>query len=141
MADSGKGEDVKTDLSLVERIIEEGGMVNNPSQESYAKLMLGQFATELLDEGMKFSPDKDVVAMINDRISAIDSLLTDHLNAIMHDPDFQSLEAAWTGLRDMVFGTETGPKLKLRLLNVSKKELLKDLETAVDYEMEKLRWV
>ena len=102
MADSGKGEDVKTDLSLVERIIEEGGMVNNPSQESYAKLMLGQFATELLDEGMKFSPDKDVVAMINDRISAIDSLLTDHLNAIMHDPDFQSLEAAWTGLRDMV---------------------------------------
>ena len=74
MADSGKGEDVKTDLSLVERIIEEGGMVNNPSQESYAKLMLGQFATELLDEGMKFSPDKDVVAMINDRISAIDSL-------------------------------------------------------------------
>ena len=51
-------------------------MVNNPSQESYAKLMLGQFATELLDEGMKFSPDKDVVAMINDRISAIDSLLT-----------------------------------------------------------------
>jgi len=138
MADSGKGEDVKTDLSLVERIIEEGGMVNNPSQESYAKLMLGQFATELLDEGMKFSPDKDIVAMINDRISAIDSLLTDHLNAIMHDPDFQSLEAAWTGLRDMVFGTETGPKLKLRLLNVSKKELLKDLETAVDYDMSNL---
>ena len=48
--------------------------------------MLGQFATELLDEGMKFSPDKDVVAMINDRISSIDSLLSDHLNAIMHHP-------------------------------------------------------
>ena len=43
MADSGKGEDIKTDLSLIERIIEEGGMVNNPSQKSYAKLMLGQF--------------------------------------------------------------------------------------------------
>ena len=38
----------------------------------------------------------------------------------------------------MVFGTETGPKLKLRLLNVSKKELLKDLETAVDYDMSNL---
>ena len=36
------------------------------------------------------------------------------------------------------FGTETGPKLKLRLLNVSKKELLKDLETAVDYDMSNL---
>ena len=33
---------------------------------------------------------------------------------------------------------ETGPKLKLRLLNVSKKELLKDLETSVDYDMSNL---
>ena len=41
---------------------------------------------------MKFSPNKDVVAMINDRISAIDSLLSDHLNEIMHNPDFQVLK-------------------------------------------------
>ncbi|REM65874.1 type VI secretion system contractile sheath large subunit, partial [Mycobacterium tuberculosis] len=38
------------------------------------------------------------------------------------------------GLHDMVFGTETGSNLKLRLLNVSKKDLLKDLETAVDHD-------
>ena len=42
------------------------------------------------------------------------------------------------GIKRYGFGTETGPKLKLRLLNVSKKELLKDLETAIDYDMSNL---
>jgi type VI secretion system protein ImpC len=61
--------------------------------------------------------------------------LTDQLNAIMHHPEFQALESSWIGLRDMVFGTETSTTLKLRLMNVTKKELLKDLETAVDHDM------
>jgi type VI secretion system protein ImpC len=73
--------------------------------------------------------------MINERIAEIDQILTDQLNAIMHHPDFQALESSWIGLRDMVFGTETSTTLKLRLMNVTKKELLKDLETAVDHDM------
>ena len=97
MAETGK-EESNGKLTLLERIIEEGGMVNNPTQESYARLMLGQFATELLDEGMKFGPGSDVVAMINERISTIDDLLSEHLNEIMHHEEFQNIEAAWTGL-------------------------------------------
>jgi len=73
--------------------------------------------------------------MINERIAEIDQILTDQLNAIMHHPEFQALESSWIGLRDMVFGTETSTTLKLRLMNVTKKELLKDLETAVDHDM------
>jgi type VI secretion system protein ImpC len=84
---------------------------------------------------MKSAPDKGVVAMINERIAEIDQILTDQLNAIMHHPEFQALESSWIGLRDMVFGTETSTTLKLRLMNVTKKELLKDLETAVDHDM------
>ena len=56
--------------------------------------MLGQFATDLLDEDMKFGPDSEVVAMINERISTIDALLSEHLNEIMHHEDFQNIEAA-----------------------------------------------
>ena len=110
-------------------------MAAEPSQSVYAKKLLGQFATQILDEGMKSAPDKGVVAMINERIAEIDQILTDQLNAIMHHPDFQALESSWIGLRDMVFGTETSTTLKLRLMNVTKKELLKDLETAVDHDM------
>jgi len=129
-------EAVKSDeLSLLDRIIQEGKMAAEPSQSVYAKKLLGQFATQILDEGMKSAPDKGVVAMINERIAEIDQILTDQLNAIMHHPEFQALESSWIGLRDMVFGTETSTTLKLRLMNVTKKELLKDLETAVDHDM------
>jgi type VI secretion system protein ImpC len=126
------------ELSLLDRIVQEGKMAVEPSQKAYAKTLLGQFATQILDEGMKTAPDKGVVAMINERVAEIDRILTDQLNAIMHHEEFQKLEASWHGLHDMVMGTETGPTLKLRLLNVSKKELLKDLETAVDHDMSTL---
>ena len=141
MATKKSSSDVSTDavkndeLSLLDRIIQEGKMAAEPSQSLYAKKLLGQFATQILDEGMKSAPDKGVVAMINERIAEIDQILTDQLNAIMHHPEFQALESSWIGLRDMVFGTETSTTLKLRLMNVTKKELLKDLETAVDHDM------
>jgi type VI secretion system protein ImpC len=123
------------EVSLLDRIVSEGKMAIEPSQNAYAKTLLGQFATQILDEGMKAAPDKGVVAMINERVAEIDQILSDQLNAIMHCPEFQALESSWRGLHDMVAGTETGPNLKLRLLNVSKKELLKDLESAVDHDM------
>lgn len=121
--------------SLLDRIVAEGKMAIDPSQGSYAKKLLGTLATQILDEGMKTSPSKGVVAAINERVAEIDQALSDQLNAIMHDSAFQALEGSWRGLHDMVYGTETSSRLKLRLLNVSKKELLKDLETAVDHDM------
>ena len=121
--------------SLLDRIVQEGKMANDPSQNSYARKLLGQLATQILDEGMKTSPDKGVVAAINERVAEIDRILSDQLNAIMHHPEFQALEGSWHGLHDMVQGSETGTRLKLRLLNVTKKELLKDLESAVDHDM------
>jgi type VI secretion system protein ImpC len=124
-----------SDLGLLDRIIQEGRMANEPSQADYAKTLLGTLAGQLLDEDMKFSPDKGVVAMINERVAQIDQLLTDQVNAIMHHPDFQALEGSWQGLKDLVFGSETSTRLKLRLMVASKKELLADLESAVDYDM------
>lgn len=134
-AESSKAATTTTsELGLLDKIVHEGNMTTEPSQGTYAKKLIGQLASQILDEGMKTSPDKGVVTLINERIAEIDQLLTDQLNAILHAPEFQALEGSWRGLRDMVFGTETGQNLKLRLLNVSKKDLLKDLETAVDHD-------
>ena len=132
---SAAGATTNAELTLLDRIVLEGNMAVEPSQGVYAKKLIGQLASQILDEGMRTSPDKGVVAMINERVAEIDKLLTDQLNAIMHDESFQALEASWTGLHDMVYGTETSTRLKLRLLNVTKKELLKDLESAVDHDM------
>lgn len=135
MAQAGASTTTNEELSLLDRIVQEGKMAVEPSQKAYARTLLGQFATQVLDEGMTKAPDKGVVDMINLRVAQIDRILSDQVNAIMHDERFQALESSWRGLHDMVMGTETGPRLKLRLLNVSKKELLKDLEGAVDHDM------
>jgi type VI secretion system protein ImpC len=60
----------------------------------------------------------------------IDRKLSVQLAEILHHADFQRLEATWRGLHYLVHQTETGENLKIRVLNVSKRELLKDFEEA-----------
>ena len=64
------------DMTLLDKIVHEGHMAVEPSQGPYAKKLIGQFASQILDEGMKAAPDKGVVAMINERVAEIDKLLT-----------------------------------------------------------------
>jgi len=135
---AGGGTVAKGDLSLIDTIVQEGNMAVEASQSEYSKKLIGQFAVQILDEGMKASPDQGVVDMINQRIAQIDELMSKQMHAIMHAPEFQALESSWRGLHDMVMNTETSTRLKLRLLNVTKKELLRDLEKAVDHDMSSL---
>lgn len=130
------GESSTQTLSLLDEIIAKGRMAHDDSQEDYARDMLAEFATQVLDEGM--AVDKDTVAMINDRISQIDALISDQLNQIIHHPELQKLEASWRGLHQLVSNTETSARLKLRLLNVGKNELQNDLEKAVEFDQSAL---
>ncbi|WP_248797446.1 type VI secretion system contractile sheath large subunit [Pseudomonas sp. MWU13-2105] len=123
-------------LSLLDKIIADGRMAHDDSQQEYARDMLAEFATQVLDKDMAI--DKDTVAMINDRISQIDKLISAQLNEIYHHPDMQALEASWRGLHMLVQNTETSSRLKLRLLNVSQKELQNDLEKAVEFDQSAL---
>ena len=70
----------------------------------------------------------DVVQNIQAMISALDRKLTDQVNQIMHHPDFLKLEGAWRGLHHLVNNTETDTMLKIRVLNVSKRELGRTLK-------------
>jgi type VI secretion system protein ImpC len=60
------------------------------------------------------------------------------MNEIMHAEDFQKLEASWRGLHHLVFESETSTMLKIRVMNVSKKDLLRDLERAVEFDQSAL---
>lgn len=71
---------------------------------------------------------KDVTQSIMAMIAAIDAKLTEQVNKIIHHPDFQQLESAWRGLHYMVNNTETDENLKIRVLDISKKDLAKTLK-------------
>ncbi|TBU91639.1 type VI secretion system contractile sheath large subunit [Stutzerimonas kirkiae] len=123
-------------LSVLQRIIQEGRMAPDDSQQQSAREMLGEFAGQVLDKKMLAS--KNTVAMINQRIAEIDQLIGDQLNEILHAPAFQALEASWRGLHQLVQNTETSSRLKLRLLNVSRDDLQKDLEKAIEFDQSAL---
>jgi type VI secretion system protein ImpC len=71
---------------------------------------------------------KDVIKSIESMIAVIDHKLTEQLNQIIHHPEFQQLEGAWRGLHYLVNNTETDEMLKIRVMNISKKELHKTLK-------------
>jgi type VI secretion system protein ImpC len=70
----------------------------------------------------------DVVQTIKQIIAEIDKKLAEQINVILHHADFQKLEGAWRGLHYLVNNTETDEMLKIRVLNVSKKDLHKTLK-------------
>lgn len=124
------------DRSLLDRIIYDGKIARDESQSDYAKDLVKEFVDDVLADESRAS--SDTVAMINERIAEIDKLISDQLNEIMHDPDFQELEATWRGLHYLISRAETGTRLKIRLMNCSKADLLKDLEKAVEFDQSAL---
>jgi type VI secretion system protein ImpC len=70
----------------------------------------------------------DALTTIDAIIAAIDQKLTEQINLILHHPDFQQLEGAWRGIHYLVNNTETDEMLKIRVLNISKKDLGKTLK-------------
>jgi type VI secretion system protein ImpC len=70
----------------------------------------------------------DASASIQAIIAEIDKRLSTQVNAILHNEDFQKLEGAWRGLHHLVNNTETDTMLKIRVMNVSKKDAHKTLK-------------
>ena len=70
----------------------------------------------------------DTIKSIQNIIAEIDRKLTDQINLILHNEEFQKLESAWRGLHYMVSNTETDEMLKIRVMNISKKDLAKTLK-------------
>lgn len=69
----------------------------------------------------------DALRSIEGIIAEIDKKLTEQVNLILHHADFQQMESAWRGLHYLVNNTETDEMLKIRVMNISKKDMHKTL--------------
>jgi len=124
------------DLGLLDQIVDQGRLNRDPATRERGKDMVKQFVAEVLEGSITVG--RDTEAMLNARIAQIDHLLSIQLNEILHTPEFQKLEASWRGLKYLLSQSETGTHLKLKVLNVSKKELLRDLQRAPEFDQSAL---
>src|SRR5581483_9067341 len=131
-ATGGKTTETTLEKSLLDQIVEEGKMARDPEGRARGKNLVKEFVAQFLDGSMTLSRDSE--AMINARIAQIDHLISLQLNEVMHHPDFQKLEGSWRGLKYLVSNSETGEMLKIKMFNCSKKELLRDLQRAADFD-------
>jgi type VI secretion system protein ImpC len=76
--------------------------------------------TELISE--------DAVTSIESMIAEIDKRMSEQVNLILHHADFQKLEGSWRGMDYLINNTETDEMLKIRVLNISKLDVLKTLK-------------
>lgn len=127
---------VTEEKTLLDKIVDEGRVGRDENQKGHVRDLLGEFVKQIMQGAIVIS--KDTELMITARIAQIDRLISMQLNEIMHHPDLQKLEASWRGLSYLVHQSETGESLRIKVMNVTKKELLKDMEKASEFDQSNL---
>lgn len=111
--------------SVLDRIISEGNLNRTPDDYQNSRKWLTHLVDQIAGKQMMVSADVD--QMLNDRIAQIDELISVQLDEVMHADEFQKLESSWRGLAYLVNQSETSDRLRIKVLNVSKRDLTKDL--------------
>jgi len=93
----------------------------SPQAKSAVEQAVATLAAQALADTNIISDD--AVSTIEAIIAEIDKKLTEQTNLIMHHAEFTKIEGAWRGLHHLVNNTETDEMLKIRVMNVEKKEL------------------
>jgi type VI secretion system protein ImpC len=124
------------EVSLLDQIVAEGRFSKDAASQERGRDMIKEFVAQVLEGHMTVS--RDAEATIQTRIAQIDQLISLQLNEILHHPSFQKLEGTWRGIRYLMDQSETNSMLKIKVLNVSKRELLKDLQRASEFDQSSL---
>src|SRR3954447_24302350 len=82
--------------------------------------------------------NRNLVVTFDRAIAEIDRKVSEQLNQILHNERFLKLEGSWRGLNYLVMNSETGTSLKIRMLQLSKRELGRDLQRAVEFDQSQL---
>ncbi|MGE0745674.1 MAG: type VI secretion system contractile sheath large subunit [Rhodospirillales bacterium] len=106
------------------------------TEPSEAQALLKTLTDEAMKGTLKFN--KNLIASLSQAIALIDGKISEQLAAVMHHEKFLKLEGSWRGLHYLVMNSETGQLLKLKVLNISKRELGRDLERAVEFDQSQL---
>ncbi|EQA1624827.1 type VI secretion system contractile sheath large subunit [Enterobacter asburiae] len=122
---------VVADADYLDQIIDNTRAIRRESDRGKLKSQLDSFLSEVASGAVIVS--NDLVGSIEDRITAIDALLSAQVSKIMQAPAFQKMESSWRGLQKLVQSSVT-ENTKVRVLNCTKKELIRDFKSASDFD-------
>ncbi|AMC34096.1 type VI secretion system contractile sheath large subunit [Iodobacter arcticus] len=122
--------------SLLDSIIDNSRIANNEQEKDRTRDLISELVDQVLAGTVTIS--RDLSASMDVRIAEIDALISEQLNEIMHHADFQKLESSWRGLKYLTAESETSTMLKIKVLNASKKDLLKDFKASAEFDQSAL---
>ncbi len=121
---------------LLDQIISESRVAQSDQEKNRARDIISELVNQVLDGEVVVS--ENLAASLDARVAELDRLISEQLSEVMHAPEFQALESAWTGLHYLCKQTSTGTQQKIKLFNASKRDLVKDFKTAIDFDQSAL---
>jgi type VI secretion system protein ImpC len=94
-------------------------------QRSLVEAAVRTLAQQAIGSALTLSGD--AYRSIEAIIAELDRKMSEQIDKVLHQEDFQQLESAWRGLYYLVNNTETDEMLKIRFMNISKKDLHRTL--------------
>lgn len=122
--------------NLLDQIVHQSRVAKSVIEHERAKDIIGELVKEVMQGTVVVSDN--LCATLDARVADLDTLISEQLSAVMHAAEFQKLESSWRGLHYMCKQTSTGPMLKIKVMNATKKELVRDFQTAIDFDQSAL---
>jgi type VI secretion system protein ImpC len=135
-ATSTKAPAAAAEASLLDEIVSQSKVARSDTERTRAKDIISELVNEVLQGTVVVSDNLSVT--LDARVAEIDRLISEQLSEVMHNEEFQKLEATWTGLHYLCKHTSTGAGMKIQVFNATKKELIKDFKTAIDFDQSAL---
>jgi type VI secretion system protein ImpC len=124
------------EASLLDRIVTQSKVARSDTEHARARDIISELVREVMQGTVTVSDNLSIT--LDARIAEIDRLISAQLSEVMHHAEFQKLESSWTGLHYLCKQTSTGAGMKIQVFNATKKELVKDFKTAVDFDQSAL---
>ena len=121
---------------LLDQIIADSRVAQSEQEKNRARDIISELVNQVLEGEVVVS--ENLAASLDARVAELDRLISEQLSEVMHAPEFQELESAWTGLHYLCKQTSTGTQQKIKLFNAAKRELVKDFKTAIDFDQSAL---
>lgn len=136
MSDTKLAENQEVAVEETEGLLGQAIAATKQTESSRAEELLRTLTQEAMKGTVTWN--KNLTVTFREAIDAIDEALSKQLSQVMRHEKFQKLEGSWRGLQYMIQNTDTSVSMKVKVLNISKRDLFKDLSKAVEFDQSQL---